>query len=229
MAPAEDDIPEKNTFQDAHATCRSTSNFALNHPSLRRHDSESIRIFVRKYDIYCTEINEQAAQLGSVESSEALTDPLLRAYLEKKSAASKQNVTLLGLDKIVGKQLSMNMSKFSATLRMEGLFISYITLLAGMASLGFSKKAQRLLCTTNFLPSVQNPCRLVFLKIWSSPSVLYAKTFVLSWIMRFSSLKHFNWWTADALESPPQFPRGSERPDMELNLQLLVMHLRPTQ
>ena len=133
----------------------------INHPTLRKHDAESIRIFLRKYDQYVTEIVERSAQYGDVDAAgtarpvqlkfcvdseylasaidlgfvdgvdtiEELTDPLLRAYLEKKAETSKETVTLSALDKMVEKHLSMNMSDPSATSRMQGLFISYTTLL----------------------------------------------------------------------------------------------------
>jgi len=155
-------IPADPAASDAQSARRS-GNFALstviNHPTLRKHDSESIRIFLRRYDQYCTEIAERAAQFGDdtvsarpvqlkfcvdseylasaislgfisgATSLEDLTDAVLRTYLDTKSGASKETVTLSKLDRIVEKQLSMNMSDPSATSRMQGLFISYTTLL----------------------------------------------------------------------------------------------------
>jgi len=129
----------------------------INHPTLRRHDAESTRVFLRKYDQYVTEISERAAQYGDTSARpvqlkfcvdseylssaiglgfikditklEDLTDAVLRTYLDKKAETSKETVTLSSLDRMVDKQLSMNMADPSATSRMQALFISYYSLL----------------------------------------------------------------------------------------------------
>lgn len=41
----------------------------INHPTLRKDDAESIRVFLRKYDQYVTEIVERAAQYGDVDAA----------------------------------------------------------------------------------------------------------------------------------------------------------------
>lgn len=53
----------------------------VEHPLLRRPDSESSRVFLRKYDGYCSELKARASQL-SVESSISLepTGPVALIY-----------------------------------------------------------------------------------------------------------------------------------------------------
>lgn len=75
---------------------------------------------------------ESVLTLGPVSGAETyseVTDQQLRDYLESKAMESRETVIEDMLDKLVARELYMDMSDRSAKSRMEGLFVSYFTLL----------------------------------------------------------------------------------------------------
>lgn len=70
--------------------------------------------------------------IPGVSSTDDLTDEILRKFLEATSSESKETLTLASLDSIVSKKLKMDLRDRSATSRMQGLFMSYHTILRVM-------------------------------------------------------------------------------------------------
>ena len=58
-----------------------------------------------------------------------MSDKVLRAFLEKNAAESKESISLESLDNLVKKDLHMDMSNREARSRMQSLFVSYHALL----------------------------------------------------------------------------------------------------
>lgn len=82
--------------------------------------------------------------MEGVTSFATLTNTQLRKYLDKQAEESKEAVTLEGLDDIISKELVMNMANKNARSRMEGLFISYHTILARQGLSWIIKDNQKL-------------------------------------------------------------------------------------
>ncbi len=64
-----------------------------------------------------------------IESLDSLTDSDLRSFFESKAKASKDNVTVQMLDKLVEKSLRMDMRDKCPMSPMENLFVNYFVLL----------------------------------------------------------------------------------------------------
>lgn len=93
---------------------------------------EAIRPVELKFCVDAEWIESRIA-LGFITEAQdyaSLTDEIIRAFLDKRSAESKKTISLAQLDNIVKHKLRTNMANHDAEARMEDLFTDYHTLLS---------------------------------------------------------------------------------------------------